>query len=159
MNPFNPPQSVVSDPPTPGKPYKGLFLGLLVDIGGSMVLGVVLFIAYLALAAPPGVNFETDSAQLSESFRASAFADLGMFFGCLLSVAGGYVCARIAKPSSMRLCWLMAAISCGSGFLLSFDDYSIGMNLLLAVATFASVTVGYYLGWRHVAAAENRMQG
>ena len=159
MNPFNPPQSVVSDPPTPGKPYKGLFLGLLVDIGGSMLVGTVLFIAYLALAAPPGVDFETNSAQLTEAYRASIFGYFGIFCGCLLSVAGGYVCARIAKPSSMRLCWLMAAVSSGLGFLLSIDLDPIGVNILLALATFASVTVGYYLGWRHVAAAENRMQG
>jgi hypothetical protein len=58
-NPYKPPTSEVQDlPAAPGSPIKAIFLGLLVDIGGTTALSVLIGIVYMILLMQSGLNQE-----------------------------------------------------------------------------------------------------
>jgi hypothetical protein len=71
----------------------------------------------------------------------------GSIVGCGFSVLGGYLCARIAKRSEHKLGGILATISTGIGLLLGMNRYSLLVNLILIVATFAAVMIGVQIGY------------
>src|SRR5438045_9611498 len=63
-NPYNPPSAVLTTPANkPGSPIKAVFIGLLVDIGGSMAASLIVGIIYgMALAVSGASSGEIASA-------------------------------------------------------------------------------------------------
>jgi hypothetical protein len=147
-NPYDAPRAPVKDmTPVKPAPIKGLLIGLLIDIGGSIVLGFVILFVYLTYMAANGSPMDVASTEhLMAQFQESNLGIVSTLFGGLLSVLGGYVCARIAKQDTMRLGWIMAALSTFIGLAMSYSSYSVGKNILMTCLTFASVSLGYYWG-------------
>ena len=91
-SPHKPP---ATDPTTaPGSPLRAVLAGLAVDLGGTALLGIVLRVIYAAQISTPDMT-ETQLHDALENIPPqSGVMIAGIVLGALLSVAGGYVCAR-----------------------------------------------------------------
>jgi hypothetical protein len=144
-DPYAPPGARLEDKRGPGSMVKAVLVGLGVDIGGSLVTGIVLGMAYAAILAASGASpaeIETSFANISPLSPVSV---LGSLIGCGLSVWGGYLCARIARRREYALGAVVAVISTAAS-LLTASHYPIGVNLALSIATFGSVMFGVRFG-------------
>lgn len=146
-NPYSPPSTKVEDTgPTQGSAIKAVAIGLLVDIGGSILAGMLLTTLYAFDLAASGVEEDELMEVIANIPSDSWVSDVGMGIGCLLSVLGGYLCARIARHSEYKLGHIVAGISVIFGLALGMEGYSLFMNAALALATWASVMAGVWLG-------------
>jgi len=145
-NPYSAPGSRIDPVPAmKGSSVKAIVLGVLIDIGGSAAISILLMLAYGFIAAADGDSSEAitrlgELRQNSWPWIASSVIGLGF------SVLGGYVCARIARQRELLLGCILAAISTTFGLIVSASYYSAAMNLLLAVASVASIMVGAWFG-------------
>jgi MFS family permease len=131
---------------------KAVLLGLLVDIGGTLI-GTLLFAAiYGAMLASGGTSpAEAQEAYAEMAQTAWGFTILAVM-GCGFSVLGGYVCARISRRLDFRLGLILAALSAGSGFLLGGGGEPPLKTLLMMGVTVACVLTGTWYGIRRNAA-------
>jgi hypothetical protein len=67
--------------------------------------------------------------------------------GLGFSVLGGYVCARVARRSELKLGAILAAVSAVLGIVLSADHYQLGTLLSLTLAGIGAVLLGARLGY------------
>ena len=148
MNPYAPPEATLRDqPPRPGSAFKAIALGLAADIGGTLLATVILALIYGVVLAAAGVNREDIAAAMQASATDSWFFYLTALVGLGFSVLGGYVCARIARRSELKLGAILAALSALVGILLSGDDpQQLGTFLSLTLLGIGAVLVGARLG-------------
>ena len=147
QDPFKPPASNVDVPDTRrGSPLKAVVIGAVVDFGGTMVASVVFFMLFGVYLAATG----TPPDRAASEYGAVGFdSPIGLILnivGCMFSVLGGFVCARIAKHAEYRLGAILAAVSVALGFLLGGETVANGVGLVTSLLTVASVMVGAHLG-------------
>ena len=148
MNPYAPPEASLHDLPVkPGSAFKAIALGLATDIGGSLIATVILALIYGASLGAAGVKQEEIAATMQASATDSWFLYVGSAVGLGFSVLGGYVCARIARRSEMKLGAILAALSSVSGFFLAADSLQLGTNLSMTLLGFGAVLIGARLGF------------
>ena len=149
-NPFKPPETDSTKnarvPDVPGSPLKAVLSGLAVDIGGSVVLGIVLDYVYALTLGGQGLTDSQMKDAMEHIPPTSAFGVLGILLGALMSVAGGYVCARIVLRNEYRVGGIMAAVSALLGIAFSSSDDPAGMTLLLVLCTVACNMLGVKYG-------------
>lgn len=147
-SPYAPPSATVATAEQQrGSPWKAVVLGLLTDIGGSIIASVVIGIAYAALLASSGMA-QDDAMQAFADLEQNTTLMLLMYgVGGLFSVLGGYVCARIVRYNELRWAMLVAFGSATTGVLLGSQDEPAAQLLLLG-ATVAAVLLGAWLGAR-----------
>lgn len=151
-NPFEPPQSDLA--PTQrnlsrASVAKAVAIGATVDIVGSIILGVGVLAAYLALHMTPDMTpddwmtilerFQHDTAD----FR-SVWMIAGVSLGLAMSILGGYVCARIAKAKWRQAVWVLAMIMVLFGVITTVQHYPLTLTLLLSLAAVPAIFIG---GW------------
>lgn len=149
-NPFKPPESDSTKnprvPDVPGSPLKAILSGLAVDLGGTAVLGIVLENLYVLTLKGQGMG----AAEIEEAMRhipaASTIGVLSIVLGAVMSVAGGYVCARIVLRDEYRVGGVMASVSALLGLLLSSGDDPSGVTALLILCTAACNMLGVKYG-------------
>jgi hypothetical protein len=147
MNPYAPPEATVQDQPSkPGSAFKAIALGLVVDIGGSLIGTVLLALVYGVALGAAGVKREDIAAAMQASATDSWFFYVGMLVGLGFSVLGGYVCARIARRSELKLGAILAALSAISGLALAGDEQQLGTLLSLTLLGVGAVLAGARLG-------------
>ena len=151
-DPFAPPKTSVADsdgPPQPGSLWKGVLIGGVVDLGGTTILGIVIFFTYAVLHVTPEMS-QGDLEVLSEQFtRDAARLDsvwglAGIGLGSGLSLLGGYVCARFAKESWKLATLILGVAVAAIGVASAAEYYLLGENLSLGLLTVAIV---YFGGW------------
>ena len=144
-NPYAAPDAKLADPAAgPGSAFKAVSLGLVADLGGSVGAALALALAYGVVLGISGASQEEiEAATVSTD---SWFFYLTTLVGFGFSVLGGYVCARIAKRSEYKLAAVLAGISVLLGLVFTFAQYSVLMNVVLAVAGAAAVMLGARLG-------------
>ena len=148
-NPYRPPEAPVDDVGrVPGSPLKAVVYGVLVDIGGSLVLGVVLVIGYSIMLASSGASAEEIERRLGEGSPLSWFSILGFVLGCTTSFLGGYVCARTARAAEMKWVGIVAAVSGLASLLMGSGAYAFEWSALLALLGMAAVFAGGWVGAR-----------
>jgi len=159
INPYKPPGSDSSRNPEPPAGPRSLLgavtLGLVVDVGGSLAVGMVLTGVYAAQLRSRGVP----DAELAAAVRAMPH-DSAMYVAALLvaiglSVLGGYVCARAARRDEYRPGLMMAVTSALFGMTVdSLSGEFTDMTLLLALTGFACNLLGVKYGAQHNRRAE-----
>ncbi len=159
-DPFTPPAANVEAPDLKrGSAVKAVLVGVAVDIGGSTVFGVLFTIAYGIYLAASGQTPEQMQASMADIGYDSPLGIVGMIVGCLFSVLGGFLCARIARHSEYRL----GAVMCGITLVfVAFTGFGPNVHpaiaAVLVVLTVASILVGIHLGARqNRRAAGNRI--
>ena len=147
MNPYAPPEATVHDQPVkPGSAFKAIALGLAVDIGGSLIGTVLLALVYGVSLGAAGVKGEDIAATMQVSATDSWFFYVGTLIGLSFSVLGGYVCARVARRSELKLGAILAALSAILGLALAGDDQQLGTLLSLTLLGIGAVLAGARLG-------------
>jgi MFS family permease len=148
-NPYKPPAAPVADtgPPPQRSLTLAVLAGLAVSVGGTILSRVVVFIVYAALSLERGGTVEAISATFSSAFIAI------VILGCIFSVLGGYVGARVARRHERRVALILAVLATAIAWSTITGDGAFAA--LLLTLTFASVMAGAGLG-RYRNLAERR---
>ena len=148
-DPFTAPSSNVDMPDTArGSAAKAVVLGLMTDIGGSMLSSLAFFMFYGAYLGATGGTADDLMTLARGNGIDSPMALALALVGCMFSVLGGYVCARIAKHSEYKLGLVLAACSVVAGLSLGGVGEPDPMAGLFSLLTVASVMTGAHLGAR-----------
>ena len=135
-----------------GSAVKAVLVGLAVDIGSTIVFSLAASIAYGvylgATGSAPGEMAKAMAAITYDSPLGMALA----IVGCLFSMLGGYVCARIARHAEYRLGFIMCALSL---LLVAFTRSDDGMHAAVAAAL-VLVSLGAIMAGIHLGARKNR---
>jgi hypothetical protein len=146
-DPFRPPRTDIDAPDVErGPAVKALVLGALVDFGGSTVASVLFFAMYGAYLGSTGGTAEDLGAAMDASQGQSPMQMLLNMVGCLFSVLGGYVCARVAKHAEYRLGAVLAVLTVALGYVIAGGDDGSGLLAIYSALTVAAVMVGSHLG-------------
>lgn len=146
-NPYTPPDATVADQPRPpGSPWKAIGLGLLTDIGGTMVASLVLAIILGITMGAQGHGPEEIEAAMRGPFLESWASTVGTLVGLGFSVAGGYVCARIVRRAELKFGAIQGVLANVIGFALSGESQVDDRPFLLAGISFVAVLAGALWG-------------
>jgi hypothetical protein len=147
MNPYAPPEAAVQDlPARPGSAFRAIVLGFATDIGGTLVATIILALIYGVALGAAGIKGEEIAATIRASATDSWFFYATTLVGLGFSVLGGFVCARIARRSELKLGAILATLSAISGLALAGDELQLGTLLSLTLLGFGAVLVGARLG-------------
>lgn len=148
MNPYAPPEATVHDlPARPGSAFKAIALGLATDIGGTLLATIVLAVIYGVALGAAGIKGDEIAATIRASATDSWFFYATTLVGLGFSVLGGFVCARIARRSELKLGAILATLSAVSGLALAGDEQQqLGTLLSLTLLGIGAVLVGARLG-------------
>jgi hypothetical protein len=151
-NPFQPPETDPTRNPRPvppGSPLKAVLAGLAVDIGGTTLLSMVVAVLYALQLHAQGLSEGEMREAMAHMPRDSALYIGGTLLGALLSVAGGYVCARVAGRDEFRIGLVMAAVSGLVGLLMGGANEAPDMTALFALTGVACNLLGVKYGAEH----------
>ncbi len=143
-DPYTPPRSPVGDPPGAARRSSALAVGLgfLVDIGATMILGVLLAIVGGASLAAGGASPEAIDAMVE---RSAGFQLLGLAGGLVCTAIGGYVAARFANHSEYANAFAVGVASLVFGELMLLvqpQDYPLWLRLLGDALVIPAALVG-----------------
>lgn len=142
-NPYEPPRSNVNRRNTdPGSMVKAVAVGVLIDIGGTFLLGICIAIIYGAVLGAQGYS-EQEIEHAFEQF--DPWSALGLFtslLGMLVSAFAGFHCARIANRNTYLAPGILAMISCAFGAAMSGGTYSQVEMIVLSGLTVVAVLGG-----------------
>ena len=144
-DPYRPPQAVVADRERPrGAPVKGMALGLLVDIGGSLLANFALIFVWAMWLAASGDDAQAiEEAMKVQADPTSGISIIAYALGMVFSWLGGYACARIARETELRC----AGVVAGVGLVLSFIFGADLMTPLFFVMVVTGALVVVLGGW------------
>ena len=130
-----------------GSPAKAIIIGFLVDIVGSSVLVIIFGMVYSVLLASQGLSPEEIEYRLTNLDPYSTFSLISMFFGGLMTVFAGYLCARIVNYSEYKFTFILGFITAMVGFMAGESYYSTLDNIFLGILTIGCAFLG---AWLHV---------
>jgi hypothetical protein len=117
-NPYQPPEAPVAGADREerfGSPIKAILIGLVVDIGGSVVGGTILAVAWGILLGAGGASGE----EIDRFFRESdTFLWASLCTGLAFTTFGAYVTARIANRAEYRFALMLGLCSLASSELM-----------------------------------------
>lgn len=160
-NPFAPPKSHVEDSDKtqkPGSIWKGVVIGIVVDIVGTTGGVIVISIVYMTLNLTPDMT-PTEIEGISAKFSAelanfsSIWGLSGVVVGLGMSLLGGYICAIFAKERWKKAAVIYGVILAIYGLYLGKDYSTIGENISLSILTFIVIYLG---GWLREGRHENQ---
>ncbi|MCL2076559.1 MAG: hypothetical protein FWH15_09040, partial [Betaproteobacteria bacterium] len=139
---IRPPSTAVEDiEVAKGSGVKAVTVGLLVSVGGGILVGALLWIIYVIVILVQ----ETPKNEVIEALSNPWMIAAATLIGCLLSVLGGYLCARIARHSEYKFGLILSGIAVISGIFFGLE-YSILWNVVWALTTWGSIMLGTQLG-------------
>ena len=151
MKPDNyaPPQAEVGVP-SRGKPapVRGIILGLLVDIGGSILSSTLISVVIAVVLTRAHKTPQEIQQLLTHIEPFTSYWLIMMTGGMLCSFLGGYVCALNAKVNVMRTTAIFAAITTTLGIVLSSGRATLLEHLVLGILSVVVVMSGGYLWLR-----------
>ena len=136
----------MSDAPR-GSPVKGMILGVVVDIGGSLIASFVLLFAWAMWLGASGMDAESIAQTMAEPDPLSSFSLTSYAVGGGFSWLGGYVCARIAQETELTCAAMVATISTLLALAMGFG-LPFALHLFLTALTAAAVMLGGWMGQR-----------
>ena len=115
-NPYHPPEAPVADRDERfGSPVKAILVGLAVDIGGTVVAGTALAIAWGVVLGSGGASGE----EINRFFReSSSFMWVNLCVGLGFTGLGAYIAARIANRAEYRFALMLGLCSLAIGELM-----------------------------------------
>ena len=128
-----------------GSPVKAIIIGLVVDISGSLVSAFILAIAYSVLLTSRGWSPEEIEYHLTNLDTYSTFSIITMIVGGIMTVLGGYVCARIVNYSEYKFAFIFGFISAAFGHIASESYYSTLDSMALGILTLGCALLGAWL--------------
>jgi len=151
-NPYNSPNSELendSESQRSGSLWKGIVFGGLSDLGGTIIMSLLMGIIYMALNGSPDMtpdNMEKVINQYVEDMASfsNSWGYISLALGLSFSVLGGYVCVIFAREKWKKALLILAAILTGYSFLVGSEHYQFGVYLALILLSILAVFFG---GW------------
>jgi hypothetical protein len=145
-------------PARPGSPVRAVIVGLVLDLGGSVILNLLLTALYAAWLQATGLSTEEIDEAMRHIPPDSWAAIAGVVLGAGLDVLSGFVCARIVQRNEYRIGGVLAAISAACTLLLddagdAMQDITLLLSLCTAACTLLGVKYGRELNVKMKAAA------
>jgi hypothetical protein len=128
-----------------GAPVKGMILGLVVDIGGSVIASFVLFFVWAIWLGASGMEADAIAKELSQPDPVSTLSFASYAVGGAFSWFGGYVCARVALETELRCAAVVATISTLVALAMG-AGLPFGLYVMLAALSFGAVMLGGWMG-------------
>jgi hypothetical protein len=128
-----------------GSPVKAIIIGVVVDMGGTIVLGIILVMIYSVLLASEGMSPEEIEYQLINLDPHSTFSIISMIIGGLVTVFAGYLCASIVNYSEYKFTFILGSISAAFGLIVGESHYSTLDNIFLSILTVMCALLGAWL--------------
>ena len=149
QNPFTPPESKLRDPQDkpPGSQVKAVLVGVVVDIGGTVLSTFVIAVLLGIFMTLGGADISAIERYVTESSFFSPYHLACTVAGLTFSAISAYICARIARQNEYGLAIIMTivstllALSLGGG-----RAYSTGLFFLLTLLSLCAAIYGARLG-------------
>jgi len=137
---------------------KGILLGFLTDLAGSMTVGLIFGIAVggvaMAIASSQGGRLQ-NHMELVHQISTSPFVLLtGGLIGLCCTGLGGYVAGRIGRQAPLLNAALLGVLSEGLTYFLSSRDAPLWFTVFGYAGVFPVALLGGWLASRRAAAAE-----
>lgn len=129
----------------PGTPLRAVLIGVAIDVCGSRVAEIVTVTCYAMQVVAPDMT-DAQAADLLQKMPPSFGLLLVLnVLGMLMSVAGGYACARVALRDEFRVGAILAAVAVV--FNLLIDDTGVSdLTLLYILCDVAGLLLGVKYG-------------
>lgn len=158
MNDFyQPPSSNVETPvidDQQGAPWKGLLVGVITDVVGGILIGIVMVIGHtlmMFLLGQPIEDIADSWANLQFYSLQSLILHIGAFS---MTFLGAYLCVRIINHRVYFYAMIYAVLSATIGLLMSIDSiYTMEQNILLTMVVFI---VSFFAAWLHLYRQQQR---
>lgn len=129
----------------PGSPLRAVLTGVAIDICGSRVINIVAVTIYAMQLVTPGMTDEQAADLLQRTPPSFTLLLVLTVLGMLMSVAGGYACARVALRDEWRTGAMLAAVAVVFG--LFIDDAGVSdLALLYVLCDVAGLLLGVKYG-------------
>lgn len=143
QNPYDAPAANLhQDEDLPVRPITGVVVGLLIDLGGTIVVVTLIsFIFAIAIASRGATAAEVESA-LTNPDPASLLGLIHSLAGMSMSYLAGFYCLRISRGTNLRYALILALIVMAVGLAVGLAWGDIDVLLLLGLS---ALTVGVTL--------------
>lgn len=130
-----------------GSPVKAVVIATVIDIGLSVFLGFIVFVAYGWFATSNGISWEAFTEQVTHIDVLSPFSLISIGLGSLITVYSANLCARIVNYSEYRYVSVFALSLILFNLLIDSTYYSLTEHVVLNGITLTCVYLG---AWLHV---------
>ena len=150
-NPLSPPPDHRSEKPDPAAAarlaLRAVLTGVSIDVCVSSLLAVGIRVLYAMQVGTPDMTPEQLDDALQNTPPQFALVLLGGVLGALVSVAAGYVCARIARRDEYRVGGIMAMAAVLVNLVVDGGDAgSLDLALLYVLCDIACTMLGVKYG-------------
>jgi hypothetical protein len=135
----------------PGSIPKAVAIGAAIDIGGTILGGIVIGLAYSVLLGIQGRSTAEVKEALTTFDPFSLFGLTLMAMGTAMSALGGYQCAVIANRTTYLAPGIMSLISVTSSAIMNDGQLPLPQLLLMSGLTVAAILGGASLYIRKLA--------
>jgi len=143
QNRYRPPRTDVSSRNRePGSIPRAVLTGAVIDIGGTMLGGIVIAIGYSMLLGAQGQSSAQIQQALTEFDRWSLYGLLLTAMGMGMSVLGGHQCAVVANRTTYLAPGILSLISVTFGATMSGGQVPLPELLFLSAMTVAAILCG-----------------
>ena len=157
-NPFQTPESDVERPVdtvSKGSLWLAVLIGGVVDIGGTMLYGMVVGTIYVVQNATPEMTAQDVESMMENltqdiSNLQTTFGIVSLMFGMAFSVLGGFICAVLAKARWQKAVLILGGIMAIYGLAVGAQDIPILKLALLTLLSFGSIYLGGWLRGRRL---------
>lgn len=132
----------------PGSIAKAVVVGAVVDIGGTMLGGLVIGLCYSILMGLQGRSSEDIQRALTNFDLWSGLGILLTVMGTFMSGLGGYQCAVIAHRPGYLAPGILSIVSTSMGALMNDGQLKLPHLLLMSGITVAAILIGASLHTR-----------
>ena len=142
-NPYSSPASEIEVKENlPPRPVRGITIGVLVDLVGSVIVGLVSGFTYAFFLASQGVAPDKIQATLENVDPLSLYGGLNVFLGLSVSCLGGFYCAKISRARNYLYPGIMAAVMTVIVAALSWGSLGDTVHLALSALTVVAILLG-----------------
>ena len=131
-----------------GKSVKAIVIASIIDIFGTTIYGAIIGVVATIYLTYQGQSFEEIQKYYEQASIFSLLKLSGVLGGLIISIVGGYVCARISINKIKRDAIILSIIIACFSFIVGVGGISVLENTILAIITVGAIILGAYLGAR-----------
>lgn len=142
-DPYKTPDSdVTQNEPFSPRPVRGIIIGLLVDLGGTIITSLIILLIYGIILGITGGGAEAIERLTTNYDPYSPIGIVISIFGLLMSYIAGYVCAKVSRAQNLTYPSILATIVFIVGTITVWNTVNILLLLIMGLAGIAVTLLG-----------------
>jgi len=125
-----------------GSPIKAIVIGVLVDIGSTLLFGMLVGLSYGLWMVSQGMGSEEIESTFLSQQLVSIYGLSMVTAGLSFSILSGYVCARIVNYKEYKFATLLSVVTISLTLLMGATNHSLLENIVLNLLTIIAVLLG-----------------